>query len=150
MPLGGTWAMTQLMRLASCFAVAMIAECTVSALAALAMHPSPAKLPPGLRSFAEAQTLLYVPTGPDIAVYTETGKPVMTFAQSTGADYLQMDDAGDAIVDNFFPGPSKIFRYAIGGKTPVATYKIQCPDCDAGGIAVSHQGEVVFLYYPHA
>jgi hypothetical protein len=128
----------------------MIAACTACAFAAAATYSSPATFPPGLRSFAEAQTLMYVPQGPDVAVFTETGEPVMTFAHSTGAQYLDMDDAGDVFILTFFHGPAKIDRYAIGGKKPTATYTLQCPACNTGGFDVSQQGEVVFFYYPRA
>jgi hypothetical protein len=113
-----------------------------------APHAPWARAVHGGASFAATQTLLYVAQETDIGVYTESGQSMGAFAQSTGANSLQMDDAGDVFVVNFNPPrfQTKIVRYAIGGKTPAATYAPKCPACGGGPYQVSHKGGLAYLY----
>jgi hypothetical protein len=98
------------------------------------------------QSLAKKQTLLYVAAGPSVNVYSESGQPMGTFATSTGAQDLAMDDAGDVFVGYLEGTKLRIARYAIGGTKPLASYRPTCPSC-IGLIQASHQGELVLHYF---
>jgi hypothetical protein len=88
--------------------------------------------------------MLYIATnGTGIKVFTESGKHVRTYAASTGASQMQMDDAGNAYVSYTKGTSTALSRYAIGARTPSGTYATNAKAV-LGLPFVSHAGAVLF------
>src|SRR5579871_4201441 len=90
--------------------------------------------------------MLYVAQGDGVHVYSSKGQAVKTFATSTGANDVVMDDKGDAFVLYNQGGLNHVVRYKLGKNKPSATYQPSQPNV-GGAIFASHAGELVYAYF---